>query len=299
MASDTHDKASAKAAGPIVSIVMPVYNGERFLREAIDSVLGQTFTQFELIVVDDCSTDSTPAILAEYAARDPRLAIVKNARNMKLPASLNAGFAAARGQWFSWTSDDNVLLPSMLARLMAEAAGNPYADIIYSDYRIIDAEGARRGRVVAGPRERLIVDNVVGCSFIYRRDVDRALGGYDADLFGLEDYDFWLRAARAGYAFHPVAEELYLYRRHDSSLTDTRARKIREMIARVLPGHIASLPPSPLRAEAHLRLATRDPFTFRWRAVLAALSDDPCTVLRSGRDITAWLKASIRTRLGV
>lgn len=299
MASIKHETRSPDARGPAVSIVMPVFNGERYLREAIGSVLAQTFTEFELIAVDDCSTDSTSAILAEYAERDSRITVVRNPHNLKLPASLNAGFARATGQWFSWTSDDNVQLPGMLSRLLAEAQSNPDADIIYSDYRIIDADGARRARVAAGPKERLVVDNVVGCSFLYRREVDRRIGGYDADLFGLEDYDFWLRAAKAGFTFHPVAAELYLYRRHEGSLTDTRARRIRDMIARVLPEHIAALPPSPLRAEAQLRLATRDPFTFRWRAVLAALRDDAGTVMGNGRDIVAWMKASVRIRLGL
>lgn len=298
MASDAYETTSPYEAMPIVSIVMPVYNGERFLREAIESVLGQTFTEFELIAVDDCSTDGTPAILADYAARDPRMIVITNSDNRKLPGSLNAGFAVARGKWFSWTSDDNVLHPNMLEQLLAEAARAPEADVLYSDYRVIDSEGAPRARIAAGPRDRLVVDNVVGCSFLYRREVDHALGGYDVHLFGVEDYDFWLRAAQAGFTFRPVDRELYRYRRHSGSLTDTRARRIRALVAQVLPRHIEALPASPLRAEALLRLATRDPYTMRLSAVAQAMRDDPGTVVRNWRDIAAWLKASLKARLG-
>ena len=93
---------------PKISVVLPVYNGERYLRESLDSILAQTMGDFELIVVDDCSTDATSVILAEYAVRDSRIRIIRNAENQKLPRSLNIGFAEARGEYLTWTSDDNV-----------------------------------------------------------------------------------------------------------------------------------------------------------------------------------------------
>ena len=82
---------------PLISIVLPVYNGEKYLRESIDSILAQTMRDWELIVVDDCSKDATPAILAEYAARDRRIRVLRNEENQRLPRSLNIGFAETRG----------------------------------------------------------------------------------------------------------------------------------------------------------------------------------------------------------
>ncbi len=133
---------------PAISLVLPVYNGERFLREALDSIFAQSFTDFELIAVDDCSTDETPQILADYAARFPQMRVHTNAVNSKLPASLNNGFRLARGAYFSWTSDDNIMRPNMLERLLVTALENPDCGIIHSDFTLIDEDGTF-GRICA------------------------------------------------------------------------------------------------------------------------------------------------------
>ena len=191
----TDDMVDAdKADRPLaVSLVLPVYNGERYLAEALDSIFAQSFTDFELIAVDDCSNDATPRILADYAARHPNMRVIRNAQNAKLPATLNNGFREARGEWFSWTSDDNTLDPDMLARLH-EAAEAGDADIYYADFRFIDADGEVTGSCRAGEPHEIVVGNPIGCCFL--REVDGSLGGYDEALFGVEDYDFWLRAER-------------------------------------------------------------------------------------------------------
>ena len=95
----------------LVSIVLPVYNGARFLAEAIQSCLAQTYPHWELIVVDDCSTDDSPQIVAGFAADDARIRVIRHAHNRKLPGALNTGFDAARGEYLTWTSDDNLLPP--------------------------------------------------------------------------------------------------------------------------------------------------------------------------------------------
>ena len=290
------DSLSGGARAPAVSLVLPVHNGERYLREALDSILAQTFADFELIAVDDCSTDASPAILAEYAAREPRMRVLTNAANLKLPASLNRGFAEARGRWFGWTSDDNVLRPNMLARLLEAAAAHPECDIVYSDYVLIDEHGNAVERRSVAPAEDLVLGNVVGCSFLYRAEVDRALGGYDENLFGLEDYDFWLRAARR-FRFLPLHEDLYFYRRHASSLTSARGRQIRRMAARLMKREIDALPRGPRRAAAYVNLCCRDPYTLRPWLLWLAWRDDSATV-RSERDaIGRWLRYAIRLRL--
>ncbi|KLI65303.1 glycosyltransferase family 2 protein [Aurantiacibacter marinus] len=281
---------------PTISIVLPVYNGARFLRPALDSVFAQTFGDFELIAVDDCSTDATPSILAEYAARDPRMRVITNPANCKLPASLNTGFAQARGQWLTWTSDDNLLLPEMLAQLLDAASGNPQADIIHADYRVIDENGDERARVTTGPDHDLVIDNTIGCCFLYRREVDTALGGYDEGLFGVEDYDFWLRARDHGFSFRRLASAPYLYRRHDGSLTDTRARRIHALLHERLAGVVSSLPRSRQRARARIRLVTRNPYTFRPHLLFAACIDSPAMVAGQWRTILRWLRTSLGVR---
>ena len=84
---------------PVVSIVLPTYNGSTYLGEAIESCLAQTYPAWELIIVDDCSTDATPALLAQYAARDQRIRVIRHEENRKVPGALNTGHAAARGSY--------------------------------------------------------------------------------------------------------------------------------------------------------------------------------------------------------
>ena len=93
---------------PLITIVLPVYNGSRYLSTALDAILSQTYKNFELIVVDDCSTDTTPKILTDYSFQDSRIRTIRNETNLKLPTSLNVGHQAGRGSFFTWTSDDNI-----------------------------------------------------------------------------------------------------------------------------------------------------------------------------------------------
>lgn len=206
---------------PLVSIVLPVWNGERYIVEAIESVLAQTERDFELIIVDDCSTDSSLQIAEMYATRDARIRVLRNETNLKLPASLNRGFEVARGTYFSWTSDDNLLHPGFLATQL-EMLRQSRADLVYSDFNLIDNEGEflRISRV--GMPEDLVAFNTIGASFLYTRDVHRVLGGYDTGKFLYEDYDFWVRACLAGFRFVRSDEIVYDYRVHDASLTSVR-----------------------------------------------------------------------------
>src|SRR6516164_7318203 len=147
---------------PLISIVLPTYNGASYLREAIESCLRQTYPNWELILVDDASTDETPSIIAEYLARDSRIATLRNPVNRKLPASLNAGFARARGELLTWTSDDNCYLPEALGEMAAFLKTNPSVDLVYVDFTVIDERGAPVGAGWTGPPEQLPFRNVVG-----------------------------------------------------------------------------------------------------------------------------------------
>lgn len=91
-----------------VSIILPVYNGERYLEQSIRSVLNQTYTDLELVIVNDCSTDYTETIIMKFVNEDKRVKYIRNDENMKLPGSLNVGFSHATGEYYTWTSDDNM-----------------------------------------------------------------------------------------------------------------------------------------------------------------------------------------------
>jgi len=219
-----------KTDRPLISIVLPTYNGARFLRQSAESCQAQTYPNWELIVVDDCSTDETPEIVAQYTAADPRIKSIRNRTNQRLPKSLNIGFAAARGSLFTWTSDDNVYEPTALA-VMAEKLEEGY-DLVYADQAIIDDEGKEIDLFKAGPPETIFDDNVINACFLYRREVHEALGGYDPDRFLIEDWHFWIRAALQ-FKMAVAPGKLYRYRKHEASLSTTRHKQVIEQMIRV------------------------------------------------------------------
>jgi glycosyltransferase involved in cell wall biosynthesis len=203
---------------PNSTIVLPVWNGEKYLEGAIKSILAQTYKDFELILVNDRSTDSSPQIADSFAKQDGRIKVIHNSQNLKLPASLNEGFKIARGRYLTWTSDDNLLHPDFLETLLHEIEAGD-ADIVYSDFNCIDHEGRFLEVSHVGEAERLVGLNVIGASFLYKREVHERLSGYHTDKFIYEDYDFWVRAFLAGFKFQKSACVVYDYRRHANSLT--------------------------------------------------------------------------------
>ena len=131
----------ASTPAPHVSVLMPVHNGARYLRPAIASVLQQTFTDFELVAVDDASTDDTPTILMEVAADDQRIRVVSNPENLGLTSSLNIGLRSARGSIIARMDSDDVCAPNRLAEQIGFLAAHPDHLVVGSGYRAIDHAG--------------------------------------------------------------------------------------------------------------------------------------------------------------
>lgn len=211
---------------PLVSIVLPVYNGEKYLALAIESILAQTYKSWELIIVNDCSTDGSAEIMEAYAAKDERISVVHNQENLKLPKSLNAGFSQAKGVYYTWTSDDNLLKPEMLATLVDAMEQEDSLGLVYSDYTGIDENGKETGLYKMGEPEGLFSGNPVGASFLYRASIAKKIGTYDASLFLAEDYDYWMRIFIEA-PVKKIPADLYYYRRHGGSLTETRKASVR------------------------------------------------------------------------
>ncbi|MGQ9854903.1 MAG: glycosyltransferase family 2 protein [Candidatus Oleimicrobiaceae bacterium] len=202
-----------------VSIILPTYNGEKYIREAIASCLSQTYDKLELIAVDDGSTDSTPDILASY--HEPRMRIVHHEVNRRLPAALNTGFAHAQGELFMWMADDDLLAPDAIEQLAGFLQRNPQVDAVYADYGCIDAGGnlTRIVSITLSP-ERVREENMSSPAFMYRRKVYQALGGYDPAWYLVEDYRFWLLTwLHFGIAYLPTPWPLYYLREHEHTLT--------------------------------------------------------------------------------
>ncbi len=244
----------------LVSIVLPVFNGEAYLAEAIGSIRGQTYPHWELIVVDDGSTDRSAAIAREHARADARIR-VEQQPNLKLPAALNTGFRSARGDFFTWISADNRMGPDFLARMVGELARHPDWDMVKANMRIIDEHGAPlRGSehilpfqdpndssIIRYPEDTSIMErqicNVVGGAFLYRAHCGRVLGDYDPAYFTAEDYDYWLRM-REFFTIRQAGfdEPIYEYRIHPRSLTaQMQALQTVQLSESLLKHHAARL----------------------------------------------------------
>jgi glycosyltransferase involved in cell wall biosynthesis len=223
----------------LVSIVLPVHNGARFLAESIESCLSQTHRQIELIIVDDCSTDDTATIISFYEKQDDRLRAFRNEANRGLPETLNVGFSKARGDLLTWTSDDNVYDSEAIAYMAQQLHTYPDVGFVYCGSRLIDESG-RVTKVVWNPSPSWLERyNPVGACFMYRREVMEAVGAYRSEYRLVEDYDYWIRIAKLFLVKH-CSEVLYSYRSHDRSLTSQHRARWAELIDRLHVEHFSN-----------------------------------------------------------
>lgn len=206
---------------PLISIVLPIYNGEKYMRQSIDSVICQTYTNWELLIVDDGSTDRTPDISQEYERKDPRIHYHKNPQNVRLPRTLNRGFSLAKGDYLTWTSDDNIYYP-MALEIMCNALVKEQKEFVFASCDVIDDKDNIVECIMVDNRapKRLVGSNPVGACFLYSRKVYESVGDYDPELTLVEDFDYWQRICMK---FTPacIPEKLYAYRWHDGALTST------------------------------------------------------------------------------
>lgn len=247
------------AAGqPAVSIVLATYNRRDWLRLAMDSVLAQSYPDLELLVMDDGSTDETPDLLAEYERRYPaeRFRFSRH-DNMGQARTLNRGYGMARGEVLGYLSDDDVLAPDAISRLVAELVANPDAVAAYPGYRMIDVNGdivdTVRPIEYAPVDAFQLHDTVIGPGGLVRRDVLEYTGGWDPDLHWMGDLILWMRVGLAGPVVR-VADPLASWRRHPGGITiQTSLERIREHLRLVeLGDSLLDLPAdaTAIRAEA-------------------------------------------------
>lgn len=215
-------------APPVVTVIMPVRDGQRWLSEAIDSVLGQTFSDFELLVIDDGSTDNTPKILAGYQERDARARVITQGRE-GLARALNQGLAQAKGSLIARLDADDAALPERLRRQILYLDKHPETALLGTWAQVIDEQGRvmRRPLTPATGSDSLTralarMNPFIHSSVMFRASVARELGGYRPAFEAAEDYDLWLRISEvSGIAILP--EVLVRYRRHATNVTKTRA----------------------------------------------------------------------------
>jgi glycosyltransferase involved in cell wall biosynthesis len=267
-----------------VSVILCSYNGERFIQAAVDSVLAQTSADFELIVVDDGSTDSTPSILSHI--RDPRVRSITQ-HNQGAAAALQAGLKNACGEFIAFIDQDDVWEPDKLTRHMTAHAENPTADLTFSWFRLIDFHGrligaqSRRVRGCVAFADLLEDFVIAGTSnVVVRRDAIERAGGIDPSIPRLYDLDLFLRIALLKTQnIQAVPYDLMLYRRHRAQLTKDRRGLAGEW--ELLLEKMRTLAPS---AVAERESRARSNYSRYWARLAYEEEDygDALTLLRRG-----------------
>jgi len=246
---------------PAVTVLLPVFNAARHLRESVASVLRQTFCDFELLAIDDGSTDESAEILASLG--DSRVRVLRNERNLGLVATLNRGLAEAHGEWIARQDADDISAPGRLASQMAFARGNPAVPVVGADALLIDDVGRPRGRWRTGGHADLVAWELcfrapfAHTSALFRRSiVSERLGGY-RDVRACEDLDLWARLA-AEFPVVTLREPLVKYRLHGVSIMAGAAEdSVRVAAVRdVLERHMAAMAPGLAAADRALVAST-------------------------------------------
>ncbi len=223
---------------PRISVLMPVFNGGAYLEAAITSVLAQSFTDFELVIVDDGSTDRSREIVDAQAVNDPRVRLLRKA-NSGISDTLNLGLAAARGDWIARLDADDLMLPQRLERQLAFLEVNADVVALGSYYDLINEAGERRATRYPLPRTRDELARYLEArelltfthpTMTYRRELAVALGGYRRELEPCEDADLFARMLAGGGTILIQPEILTLYRVHGGSIS---SRKTREMFSKL------------------------------------------------------------------
>ena len=215
-----------------VSVIMPAYNVAAYIAEAIDSVLAQTVADWELVIVDDGSTDRSGEIADEYAARDPRI-LVLHQSNRGLSAARNHALRRSCGEYIAILDSDDVWEPGYLDAQLAQFAAHPDIDVISANGWFLGSH--LHGQPVhpfPDPRPQptlatiLADETSIFIMSMFTRRVYERIGGFDEEMRSNEDYDFWLRAAIAGFRFWRNHQPLCHYRRREDSLSAVDVRML-------------------------------------------------------------------------
>jgi glycosyltransferase involved in cell wall biosynthesis len=212
-----------------LSVVMTVFNGASQIGETLDSILAQTFTDFELLINDDGSQDSTWDVLSRYAARDERIRLIRNELNCGITRSMNKLFAMAHGDLITRHDADDISLPDRFARQVMYMEQHAEIGLVSSQVLMIDATGAPLDlKYFTDATEdqtlqaQLLVNNCF-CqgSVMFRKRCLEVVGNYDESLDSAEDYDLWLRLAEVT-RLARLPEYLYKYRVHAASISSVK-----------------------------------------------------------------------------
>ena len=210
---------------PQISVILSVYNGEKYLREAIESILNQTFGDFEFIIVNDGSTDSSREIIQSY--NDKRIKILNNEKNIGLTRSLNKALKQARGKYIARQDADDISLPNRFKEQIKYFFEHPEVALLGTSIYIIDEYGKIVGKKIAlkNPGNELLKTNQFSHgSVMFKKEVINRLGGYNELFIYRQDYELWLRTAKY-YEVKGLTQILYKLRFHNETIGFTKGEE--------------------------------------------------------------------------
>ncbi len=222
-----------------ISVIMPLYNAERFVGESIESVLTQTFRDFELIVVDDCSTDGSYAVAEEYARRDARIRLLRNERNRGAAETRNRGLDAARGEYIAFMDADDLIVPERFTLQIELLERRPEIDLCCSYGTMFFQDGRRKLLKAPRTHEEIETELLFGCPFgmpsamMRRATFERS--GVRLETSMAEDYKLWADLSEK-MRMACIPRSLFLYRQWDEQLSATQ-RKGQNASARAVQTH--------------------------------------------------------------
>lgn len=217
---------NAKERAPLVSVIMPAYNAERFIVEAINSVINQTITDWELIVIDDCSSDETLEIIRTYSKNDKRIQAVANDRNMGVARTRNRGLELACGKYVALLDSDDYWAPQFLEKMLARAEETK-TDITYCSYEMVGEDGQKVCNDFIVPLgtsfKESIVRSVITCSTVLLTADLAKSNRFPTNMYH-EDIALWFQLLRAGKTASGVQEVLAAYRQRNNSRSSDKIK---------------------------------------------------------------------------
>lgn len=273
---------------PSISVLMSVHNGEVYLAQALDSILGQSFPSFEFIVIDDASTDDTAGILADYAGRESRICLLSNQRNMGLAWSLNRGLKQANGRYIARMDADDISLPLRLEKQISFMEEHPGVGVIGTAVEIIDSAGQVVGQRMY-PRDpivirwRLALENPL-ChpTVMIRRDILQD-APYNSSLNTAQDYDLWCRLGWTT-RFANLPQPLLRFRKHGTNLTYKKGGEQRENSLHISRDYIKHFLSTLIPDEVVNDLWERGPSSPKQALEIVNLMDDIARAILAGTD---------------
>lgn len=216
----------------MISVVMGAYNSEKYISEAIESIINQTYKNFEFIIIDDCSTDKTNMIIRKYAVKDNRIKLINNSNNMGLTYCLNKGIKIAKGKYIARIDTDDISLPGRLERQLSYLEKHKDVVVLGSCAFDIDENGKiiREKNVPKYNKDIVnlikLVNPMIHSTVMFRKKEINIIGGYNEDFKTSQDYELWFRCIAKGYHMENLSEKLLYYRRDINYLK----RRIRDCI---------------------------------------------------------------------